>query len=130
MFFFLLYKESHNHIFFDCGYAQHCWRLLFDLWNISWVFSDSLKENVSQLLRGSRWNSQAHLLLVNAVKAILSKLWMERNHRIFQNFSKSYCVLFDAARLKASSLWSLSKSFEGSSIQDIYRNWNAFIVPL
>lgn len=39
----LCYKdqESLNHIFIECAYAQHCWRLLFDTFSISWVLSKS-----------------------------------------------------------------------------------------
>ena len=59
---------------------------------------------------------------INAVKAILSKIWLERNLRVFHNTTSSWSSRFESAHLNASSWCSLSKAFKDFSIQDISIN--------
>lgn len=48
-------------------------------------------------------------LWINAVKAVLSEIWFERNQRIFEDKSLNWLDRFEIARIKASFWCSLSK---------------------
>lgn len=57
---------------------------LFSSFNLLWVFMQSIRENVSQLLVGSLLSSKA-LLLSKVVKTLISKIWFECNQRVFDD---------------------------------------------
>lgn len=61
---------------------------------------NQLKDHVLQLMCEPLLTLNAYLLLINAVKALLSKLWMERNHHTFQGSSHSRYDYFESAYLK------------------------------
>jgi len=121
--------EDLQHLFFNCIYAKSCWFSLFDCFNLSWSFDKMFKSNVLQVLIGPKLNSRPRLIWSNAVKAILSEIWLERNQRVFHDKASPWFVRFETARLNASSWCSLSKKFEDFFIQDISINWKAFIFP-
>lgn len=76
-------RRISNHIYFDCLYYLSCQFLLFDVFTLPWIFSDSRKAYEFQPLCGIEWNSQSVFTLGYAVKTILFKLWMERNQDVF-----------------------------------------------
>lgn len=108
--------EDLQHLFFSCGHAENCWFCLFDCFNLSGVFGNVFKNNVLQLLIGPRLNSNSRLIWWNAVKAILTKIWFERNQRVFHDKASPQTIRFEIAQLNASLWCSLSKPFEEFSI--------------
>ena len=114
---------------FSGKYSRNCWFCLFEHFNLSWVFGNKFKENVVHLLIGPRLKSKPNLLWVNAVKAILSEIWFERNQRVFHAKASPWLVRFENAKLNASAWCSLAKTFKDFSISDICLNWKTFITP-
>ena len=87
------------------------------------------KNNVLQILLGPLLKKKPKLLWVNAVKALLTEIWFERNQRTFNDRVSAWEDRFEFARLNASSWCTMSKTFEDYSIQELTLNWRAFIFP-
>ena len=81
--FCLQHGEDPINLFFLCPYSVKCWETLFSVFNMSWVFEEDCRDLVRQLLGGPCFNKTSRLIWFNAVKAILAKLWFERNQRVF-----------------------------------------------
>lgn len=77
-------SEHLQHLFFTCPFEFTYWVKLFDFFGLNWVFDKDLLSDVHQLLLGIKLKRQANLLSLNAVKALLSELWFERNQSNFQ----------------------------------------------
>lgn len=74
-----------RHLFYSCSHAKKCWQRLFHIFNLSWVFGNDFKDNTIQLLIGPTLIKEFRLIEANAIKAMLSELWYERNQRVFHN---------------------------------------------
>ena len=86
-----------QHIFFSCLYAKKCCDL-FGCFHTNWVFDYRFKENMVQLISCPIHKKKPRLIWLNAVKAILSKIWFERNQRTFQNKASSWTIQIEMAR--------------------------------
>lgn len=125
----LCLKEELQHLFFECSYASKCWHWLFGFFNVCWVFGGEFSSNLLQIVVGPALKKKPQLLWSNAVKALLSKLWFERNQQVFHDKASSWLDHFEFARLNASSWCTLSRAFDEYSIQEFNLNWHAFISP-
>ena len=120
-------SKTQQHIFFECSYAFNCWQKLFKTFGISWVFGNSFRDNILQLLTGPLLKSGPRLIWFNVVKALLSNLWFERNQQIFNDRATLWQDR-ESARLNASSWCSISKFFEEYLVQDLSLNWSSFFM--
>lgn len=55
-------EDTQNHALFWCPFAASCWKLLLASFNLQWVFSDSARGNLNQLLNGPNVKPLARLL--------------------------------------------------------------------
>ena len=94
---------------------------------MTWVFGEDFKENTLQLLIGPALRKKSRLLWTNAIKAVLSELWFERNQRIFQNKALSWLDRFKIAKINASPWCTLDRAFEEYSLQTLNLHWRAFL---
>lgn len=96
-----------SHVFL-CQFATVCWNSFF---LVSWAWGLEAPTNVLQLLNRFSLQPKLNLLWVNGPKAIISKIWFERNQRIFEGSRRSSLDCFNPAKFKASQWYALSNRF-------------------
>ena len=108
--------ENIQHLLLDCVFASKCWFCLLQAFNFCWVFYHVFKNNLLQILAGPDLKKKtAELLWANAVKALLTEIWFERNQRVFHDKSSTWLERYNSAVLNASSWCSLTKYFQDYS---------------
>lgn len=54
--------EDLQHLLINCLFSGKCWWKLFSHFNLQWVFGQSLRDNISQILVGPLLSSKAQIL--------------------------------------------------------------------
>ena len=75
--------ESSNHLLLHCNFAQSIWHWWLSLWNIKWVFPQSLKAAFDQWQHKSKCVFFKKAWLASFFIIVWS-VWKERNARIFE----------------------------------------------
>ncbi|XP_077246096.1 uncharacterized protein LOC143885953 [Tasmannia lanceolata] len=100
--------ESVNHLFFNCGYSAWIWRQV--LWRAGHHRNpkNSLIEEAIWLKKSSCGINQSSIVLKFYFSNAISKIWRERNSRIFEGISKHKTLILKEilveAKLKINSL--------------------------
>ena len=110
-----------------CSYSSKYWNIIFSVFKVVWVFDGSLSSNVFQLLRRPLLPKTPNLIWVNTAKALLAKIWFERNQRTFHDKERGWFDIVDTSKRNTATCCSLNAEFKDYSIQDICLNWTAFI---
>ena len=82
-----------------------------------WAFDGSFSANVRQLLRGPYLSKKPFLIWVNLIKALLAKIWFERNQRIFYDKKRDWVDIVEISKRNAATWCSSNAEF----------NWTTFI---
>lgn len=101
------------------------WQRLLYIFNISGVFVNVNRDNVSQILVGPALHTKPHLIWSNVVRALLAEVWFKINQHVFHDIFSDWMVPFEVACL-ASSWCCQAKAFADFSIQDLCLNWRVF----
>ncbi|GJX76493.1 RNA-directed DNA polymerase, eukaryota, reverse transcriptase zinc-binding domain protein [Tanacetum coccineum] len=127
-------KDSHSHLFFQCGFAQGVWERLKSmnrLEDLSCVWAEIISGISIRKANNTLWSIIQRLVLGAAVYFI----WRERNFRLFRNLERSNDVVFDnivdTVRLKLLGL-NIKRSVESDKaaaiwrlpIKDVGKEWN------
>lgn len=64
-------SEDLQHLLFDCSFSSCYWQKLLLSFNLHWVFSNTVQNNVLQIWVGPQLSSKAQLLWSNVVKALI-----------------------------------------------------------
>lgn len=80
------------------------------------LFGADFRVKIQQILIGTALKEVPRLIWANAVKALLTKIWFERNERVFHDKRLGWMDHIEVAVLNASSWCTISKHFEDFSI--------------
>lgn len=61
------------------------WQRLLYIFNISGVFVNVNRDNVSQILVGPALHTKPHLIWSNVVRALLAEVWFKINQHVFHD---------------------------------------------
>ena len=81
--------EDADHLFLQCEVASYLWHKLFSEVGVNWVPPTQLSDLFSQNHSGFGKGKKAKVLWGCAVLAVFWVIWMERNRRIFEDYSRS-----------------------------------------
>ncbi|KAJ6333235.1 hypothetical protein OIU77_009155 [Salix suchowensis] len=101
-------NESHEHLFFQCSYANIVWLTINRKAGLFWPSTTWV--DLIHWSSSHRWkkNSERHLIARLILAAVVYYIWLERNNRIFNNTYKSAANLseeiFQLLRLHISNL--------------------------
>ncbi|GKC17997.1 hypothetical protein Tco_1014779 [Tanacetum coccineum] len=116
-------KDSHSHLFFQCGFAQGVWERLKSmsrLEDLSCVWAEIISGISIRKANNTLWSIIQRLVLGAAVYFI----WRERNFRLFRNMERSNDAVFDnivdTVRLKLLGL-NIKRSVKSDTAAAIWR---------
>ncbi|KAM1157902.1 hypothetical protein ACFX1X_028768 [Malus domestica] len=113
-------EESVNHIFLHCSYSIQLWWKLFQEVKVSWVIPKRCFELLSTNFKAlGKWK-KSKALWGCLVSAIFWNIWLERNRRIFEDYTGVGAkVLWGRVKYWASFWASVTKEFNNCSLSQI-----------
>ena len=95
----LSYWLSRNEtVLFKKREKTNCWGKFFSLVNATWSFGDSFSLNIQQVLFSPLLKKGSRLIWANMTKALLAKLWFERNQKKFHDKKSSWFNHFETGK--------------------------------
>ena len=113
-------EESVNHIFLHCSYSIQLWWKLFQEVKVSWVIPKGCFELLSTNFKALGKGKKSKALWGCLVSAIFWNIWLERNKRIFEDYTGVGAeVLWGRVKYWAAFWASVTKEFNNCSLSQI-----------
>ncbi|TQD89699.1 hypothetical protein C1H46_024693 [Malus baccata] len=113
-------EESVNHIFLHCSYSIQLWWKLFQEVKASWVIPKGCFELLSTNFKALGKRKKSKVLWGCLVLAIFWNIWMERNKRIFEDYTGVGAEeLWGRVKYWAAFWASVTKEFNNVSLSQI-----------
>ncbi|KAM0963163.1 hypothetical protein ACFX2A_022668 [Malus domestica] len=113
-------EESVNHIFLHCSYTIQLWWKLFQEVRASWVIPKGCFELLSTKFQALGSGRKAKALWGCLVSAVFWNIWLERNKRIFEDYTGvGVEVLWGRVKYWAALWASVSNVFNNYSISQL-----------
>lgn len=117
-------KETVHHLLIHCQSAYRVWMVIINMFEMEWVMPRIIEDLFLQQCFGCKC-VQGKILWKSMLYATLSKLWWEKNNRVFRSQSK------EVGEVVESIVWTVSewvcrrKEFDGVSLDDHNRSCTA-----
>ena len=113
-------EESVNHIFLHCSYTIQLWWKLFQEVRVSWVIPQGCFELLSTNFEALGIGRKAKALWGCLMSAVFWNIWLERNKRIFEDYTGvGVADLWGRVRYWATLWASVSNDFKNYSLSHI-----------
>ena len=119
-------NETIDHLFLTCDFSLRPWGKILQEFGRDWVIPRFATDLLS-LGQGFLLQKKEKILWKLAITATFWAIWLERNHRIFEEVVESLESLWDIIKLWVGIWLHYCKDFDSIPFAFIIRDWNTFL---